>query len=211
MTHPLRRIEPTGEPGRFARAYAALATSRVARFISRHISWKLDPLLLRWTGGRLATTLVFPTAVLETRGAKSGETRAQRDHLLPRRRPGRGRRVERRRLEEPELVPQPPGEPRCGLRRRRDARDGRDRRGGAGALVVARRSGLPGVRDLPARRGGHGTDDPDRPTRPDGVSRPVSDGSDGSAHRLTSGCHRRRRPTGAAASSRGGPGGTVGT
>jgi deazaflavin-dependent oxidoreductase (nitroreductase family) len=75
VTHSLRRIDPTGEPGRFARAYAALATSRVARFISRHISWKLDPLLLRWTGGRLATTLVFPTAVLETRGAKTGETR----------------------------------------------------------------------------------------------------------------------------------------
>ena len=47
----------------------------MARFISRHVSWKLDPLLLQVTGGRVATTLVFPTAVLETRGAKSGERR----------------------------------------------------------------------------------------------------------------------------------------
>src|SRR6185295_7861262 len=47
----------------------------MARFVSRHVSWKLDPLLLQVTGGRLATTLVFPTAVLETRGAKSGERR----------------------------------------------------------------------------------------------------------------------------------------
>jgi len=59
----------------FARAYAAFAASRFARFVSRHINWKLDPILLRLTGGRLATTLVFPTAVLETRGAKSGARR----------------------------------------------------------------------------------------------------------------------------------------
>ena len=39
------------------------------------VSWKLDPLLLRVSGGRLATTLVFPTAVLETTGVKSGKQR----------------------------------------------------------------------------------------------------------------------------------------
>src|SRR5262245_43152157 len=58
-----------------ARAYAALAATRLSRFVSRHVSWKLDPLLLRATRGRLATTLVFPTAVLETVGAKSGTRR----------------------------------------------------------------------------------------------------------------------------------------
>jgi deazaflavin-dependent oxidoreductase (nitroreductase family) len=58
-----------------ARAYAALAATRLSRFVSRHVSWKLDPLLLRATRGRLATTLVFPTAVLETTGAKSGARR----------------------------------------------------------------------------------------------------------------------------------------
>jgi deazaflavin-dependent oxidoreductase (nitroreductase family) len=62
-------------PGRFERAYAALATTRAARFISRHVSWRLDPVLLRLTGGRVASTLVFPTAVLETRGARSGARR----------------------------------------------------------------------------------------------------------------------------------------
>jgi deazaflavin-dependent oxidoreductase (nitroreductase family) len=39
------------------------------------MSWKLDPLLLRVTGGRVASTLMFPTAVLETTGAKSGAPR----------------------------------------------------------------------------------------------------------------------------------------
>jgi deazaflavin-dependent oxidoreductase (nitroreductase family) len=71
----LRYVDPTRSPSIFVRAYAALAASRFARFISRHINWKLDPLLLRVTRGRLATTLVFPTALLETRGARSGATR----------------------------------------------------------------------------------------------------------------------------------------
>ena len=71
----LSRVDPTEPPGLFARAYAALAATRFARLVSRLVSWKLDPLLLRMTRGRFATTLVFPTAVLETTGAKSGERR----------------------------------------------------------------------------------------------------------------------------------------
>jgi deazaflavin-dependent oxidoreductase (nitroreductase family) len=59
----------------FVRAYAAFAATRFARLVSRHVNWKLDPFLLRVTGGRLATTLVFPTALLETKGATSGATR----------------------------------------------------------------------------------------------------------------------------------------
>ncbi len=75
MAAKLRYVDPTLPPGVFARGYAALAATRFARFISRHINWKIDPLLLRATGGRLATTLVFPTALLETRGARSGQRR----------------------------------------------------------------------------------------------------------------------------------------
>ncbi len=71
----LRHVDPTRPPGRFARAYAALAATRLARFISRYVNWKLDPVLLRATRGRIASTLVFPTAVLETTGAKSGARR----------------------------------------------------------------------------------------------------------------------------------------
>jgi len=72
---PLRYVAPGRQPGRFVRAYAALATTPLARFVSRHVGWKLDPVLLRVTCGRLATTLVFPTAVLETTGARSGARR----------------------------------------------------------------------------------------------------------------------------------------
>lgn len=72
MAPKLRYVDPTHQPGVIARVYAALAATRLSRAVSRHVSWKLDPLLLRATRGRLATTLVFPTAVLETTGAKSG-------------------------------------------------------------------------------------------------------------------------------------------
>lgn len=71
----LKHVAPSGPPGVFARAYAALAATPFARFVSRHVSWKIDPWLLRVSGGRLATTLVFPTAVLETVGAKTGAKR----------------------------------------------------------------------------------------------------------------------------------------
>lgn len=39
------------------------------------MSWKLDPLLLRVSRGRLASTLVFPTAVLRTCGARTNKIR----------------------------------------------------------------------------------------------------------------------------------------
>lgn len=75
MADRLRYIDPTRPAGMIARAYAAIAATRLARFISRHVSWKLDPILLRLSRGRLATTLIFPTAVLETHGARSGARR----------------------------------------------------------------------------------------------------------------------------------------
>jgi deazaflavin-dependent oxidoreductase (nitroreductase family) len=72
---PLRFVDATRPPGAVRRAYAALAATRPVLFLSRHISWKVDPLLLRLTRGRLATSLMFPTAVLETTGARTGERR----------------------------------------------------------------------------------------------------------------------------------------
>ena len=75
VTSGLRHVDPSRRPGILARAYAALATTRIARFISRHVAWKLDPWLLHATRGRLASTLMFPTAVLETTGARSGAPR----------------------------------------------------------------------------------------------------------------------------------------
>ena len=51
------------------------ALTRPLLFFSRHVSWKLDPVLLRLTRGRVASTMFVRTAVLETRGARTGERR----------------------------------------------------------------------------------------------------------------------------------------
>lgn len=71
----LRTVDPAARRSRLTPLMAWLGTNRVANVISRRIGWKLDPILLRLTGGRLAMTLVIPTAVLETVGARSGHRR----------------------------------------------------------------------------------------------------------------------------------------
>jgi len=43
--------------------------------MSVHLVWKVDPYLMRATRGRLGMGLAMPTALLETRGAKSGALR----------------------------------------------------------------------------------------------------------------------------------------
>jgi deazaflavin-dependent oxidoreductase (nitroreductase family) len=71
----LKHVDPNRRPGLFSRVYAALANTRLGRFMSVHVVWKVDPYLMRLTRGRLGMGLVMPTALLETRGAKSGEVR----------------------------------------------------------------------------------------------------------------------------------------
>ena len=57
------------------RAFASFSATRFARFISRHVGWKLDPFLLRVTGGRISTTLFIRSGLLETTGARTGQAR----------------------------------------------------------------------------------------------------------------------------------------
>jgi deazaflavin-dependent oxidoreductase (nitroreductase family) len=75
MTARLSYVDPNLPPSLFSRAYAALANTRLGRFMSIHFVWRLDPYLMRMTGGRVGLGLVMPTALLETRGAKSGAVR----------------------------------------------------------------------------------------------------------------------------------------
>jgi deazaflavin-dependent oxidoreductase (nitroreductase family) len=75
MPAQLRYADPNQPRSWFSRLYAALSATRPARFVSAKIGWKIDPYLLRATRGRLGTGLVLPTALLETRGAKSGSLR----------------------------------------------------------------------------------------------------------------------------------------
>lgn len=76
MPARLKYVDPNRRPGLFRRAYAALANTRLGRFMSANVVWKVDPYLMRATGGRLGMGLVMPTALLETRGAKSGALRS---------------------------------------------------------------------------------------------------------------------------------------
>lgn len=45
-------------------------------WFSRKVAWKIDPVLLRLSGGRVGTGMLLPTALLETRGARTGQARA---------------------------------------------------------------------------------------------------------------------------------------
>jgi deazaflavin-dependent oxidoreductase (nitroreductase family) len=71
----LRRVDPDRRRGRLYRGYAWLSATRPFGWVARRIGWKLDPMLLRLTGGRLGAGLLLPTAVLETRGARTGAVR----------------------------------------------------------------------------------------------------------------------------------------
>jgi deazaflavin-dependent oxidoreductase (nitroreductase family) len=71
----LKHVDPTPPPGLFRRVYASLANTPLGRFLSVHVVWKVDPFLMRATRGRLGMGLFLPTALLETRGARSGALR----------------------------------------------------------------------------------------------------------------------------------------
>ncbi len=75
MPAQLKYVDPNRRRSAFGRAFAVFSTTRLGRFISAHFVWKVDPYLLRATRGRLGMGLVLPTALLETRGARSGALR----------------------------------------------------------------------------------------------------------------------------------------
>jgi deazaflavin-dependent oxidoreductase (nitroreductase family) len=75
MPAGLKYVDPNKSRGAFSRTFAAFSSTRPGRFLSAKIVWKIDPYLLRITRGRIGMGLVLPTALLETRGARSGAVR----------------------------------------------------------------------------------------------------------------------------------------
>ena len=75
MPAEFKYVDPARPRSVFSRAYAAFSVTRLGRWLSARIVWKLDPYLLRATRGRVGMGLVLPTALLETHGAKSGAVR----------------------------------------------------------------------------------------------------------------------------------------
>ena len=68
-------VDPHAARGPAYRAYVRFLGTRLAAWLSTHVVWKVDPHLMRLTRGRLGMGLMLPTALLETRGARTGRPR----------------------------------------------------------------------------------------------------------------------------------------
>jgi deazaflavin-dependent oxidoreductase (nitroreductase family) len=71
----LKYVDPDKPRGRLYRAICSFSATRAGLWISRRVSWRLDPILLRFTNGRIRSTGPLAAALLETRGARTGEWR----------------------------------------------------------------------------------------------------------------------------------------
>src|SRR3954469_7586985 len=71
----LRYVDPKKRRGRLYLAVARFSATKVGGWLSANIAWKIDPYLLRLTGGRLSTAWPLRAALLETRGARTGQPR----------------------------------------------------------------------------------------------------------------------------------------
>lgn len=70
----LRYVDASRPAGWFRRLFCSLVATRVGRALSRKLLWRSEPVLLRLTGGRIGSGMgLLKTAVLETKGARSGK------------------------------------------------------------------------------------------------------------------------------------------
>jgi deazaflavin-dependent oxidoreductase (nitroreductase family) len=71
----LRYVDPYKRRGRLYLAICRFSNTKLGAWLSENVAWKLDPHLLRLTRGRLRTTGPVAAALLETRGARTGQPR----------------------------------------------------------------------------------------------------------------------------------------
>jgi deazaflavin-dependent oxidoreductase (nitroreductase family) len=71
----LPRVDPHRRRSRLYLAMCRLATTKLGLWLSPRIAWKLDPVLLRLSRGRFSSTGPVASALLETRGARTGQPR----------------------------------------------------------------------------------------------------------------------------------------
>jgi len=74
-TPRLRHVDPYRRRGRPYLALCRFSATKIGAWLSVHIAWKVDPHLLRLTRGRLSTAVPVSAALLETRGARTGQLR----------------------------------------------------------------------------------------------------------------------------------------
>jgi deazaflavin-dependent oxidoreductase (nitroreductase family) len=71
----VRPVDPTAPAGFLKRALMRASNTAAGRSVGIRFAAKVDPFLLRISGGRVATTAFFPVVTLITRGRRSGEER----------------------------------------------------------------------------------------------------------------------------------------
>lgn len=71
----LRYVDPHEPRGRLYLAVCRFSTTKAGLWLASHVAWKLDPVLLSITRGRFSTTGPVAAALLETRGARTGQPR----------------------------------------------------------------------------------------------------------------------------------------
>src|SRR4051812_6540063 len=74
-TRKLRHVDPRKRHGRLYLAICRFSASKVGGWLSVNVAWKVDPHLLKLTNGRLSTAWPVAAALLESRGARTGQPR----------------------------------------------------------------------------------------------------------------------------------------
>jgi deazaflavin-dependent oxidoreductase (nitroreductase family) len=74
-TRQLPYVDPYKPRGRLYLTVARLSATKFGAWFSINVAWKLDPFLMRLTKGRLSTTGPLAAALLESRGAQTGQLR----------------------------------------------------------------------------------------------------------------------------------------
>jgi deazaflavin-dependent oxidoreductase (nitroreductase family) len=75
MVEQLRYVDPRKRRGRLYLAVCRFSATKAGGWLSVKVAWKLDPHLLKLTQGRVSTSLPVAAALLETRGARTGQPR----------------------------------------------------------------------------------------------------------------------------------------
>lgn len=72
---PIPPVDPTTPPSGFQRAMHRFGMSGPGRWYGIEVASRIDPWLLRATGGRFATTAFFPLVMMTAKGRRTGEPR----------------------------------------------------------------------------------------------------------------------------------------
>jgi deazaflavin-dependent oxidoreductase (nitroreductase family) len=71
----LRYVDPDKRRGRLYLAICRFSATKAGAWLSVNLAWKIDPYLLKLTRGRFSTAAPVAAALLETRGARTGQPR----------------------------------------------------------------------------------------------------------------------------------------